>query len=63
LSLRLAGDDGAERGAIWFGAGELADQLPVGASVDVCCKPRVDEWAGDSTVRLHVQDIGVQDGA
>jgi single-stranded-DNA-specific exonuclease len=63
LSLRLVDDDGTGVGAIWFGAGELADQLPVGANVEVCCKPRLDEWRGNPEVRLHVQDIGVRDGA
>jgi len=48
-------------GAIWFRAGHLASRVPVGARVDVCCRPRPDEWNGNLRVRLYVEDMALQE--
>ena len=60
VSLRFR--DGRERaGGIWFRAGDAGGRLAAGASVDVCFKPRLDEWAGAPRVQLQVSDIGIRD--
>ena len=62
LSLRLRGEGGMTVGAIWFRAGALGEQLELGRRVDVCFRPRLDEWNGAVRVQLHVEDVGVWDG-
>ena len=47
-------------GAIWFGGGEWAEALGVGAKVAVCYRPRLDEWEGNVRVRLQVEDVAVR---
>jgi len=47
-------------GAIWFGYGELQARLPVGARVEVCHRPHLEEWEGKVRVRLHVEDVAVR---
>jgi single-stranded-DNA-specific exonuclease len=51
LSLRLKSNGGGALGAIWFRAGELGEQLAVGASVDVCFRAKLDQWAGTPRVQ------------
>ncbi len=60
LSLRLATEQGAGVGAIWFGRGELQERLPQGTEVDVCYRPKIDEWRGSVRVQLQVEDVKVQ---
>ncbi len=62
LSLRLIADDGRTAGAIWFGAEEQGEQVDVGAIVDVCFRPKVDEWGGTERVRLHLVDVAAGQG-
>jgi len=47
-------------GAIWFGRGELQERLPQGTEVDVCYRPKIDEWRGSVRVQLQVEDVKVQ---
>ncbi|MBN1459641.1 MAG: single-stranded-DNA-specific exonuclease RecJ [Armatimonadetes bacterium] len=61
LSLRLRSERGAQAPAVWFRAGELRQDLEPGRIVDVCYRPRVDEWNGVARVQLHVEDIRVCD--
>jgi len=65
LSLRLCEEAhrGAPVGAIWFGRGDLAGALGPGTLVDVCYRPRLEEWGGTVSVRLHVEDVRVSTGA
>jgi single-stranded-DNA-specific exonuclease len=59
VSLRFR--DGRERaGGIWFRAGDAGGRLAAGASVDVCFRPRLDEWGGAPRVQLQVSDVGVR---
>jgi single-stranded-DNA-specific exonuclease len=72
LSLRLKGQAGEMLRAIWFGGarayerrrdaapGEPGDELAIGQCVDVCFRPRVDEWGGSRRVQLQVSDIAVR---
>jgi single-stranded-DNA-specific exonuclease len=62
LALRLRDERGTGAGAIWFRQGELAARLPAGARVDVCYRPRMDEWNGSVRVRLQVEDMAVYGG-
>jgi single-stranded-DNA-specific exonuclease len=62
LSLALRQDGGATVGAIWFGHGRLGEELSVGARVDVCHRPQLDDWQGTARVRLRVSDVGVYTG-
>jgi single-stranded-DNA-specific exonuclease len=57
LALRLRADSDHPAEAIWFGQGPLGDRLPQGACVDICHRPRLDEWQGNVRVRLHVEDM------
>ena len=47
-------------GAIWFGQGAQMEELPSGATVDVCYRPRLDDWNGQRRVRLHIEDVRVR---
>jgi len=62
VALRLRSAAGASHGAIWFRAGALGEELVVGGTVDVCFRPKLDEWDGSTRVQLVVEDIGVWDG-
>jgi len=61
LSLWLRDEAGRRVGAIWFGEGRLGDELPEGAKVDLCHRPRLDEWNGETRVRLHVEDAALHE--
>jgi single-stranded-DNA-specific exonuclease len=59
VSLRFR--DGRERaGGSCFRAGEAGGRLAAGASVDVCFRPRLDEWGGAPRVQLHVSDVSMR---
>jgi single-stranded-DNA-specific exonuclease len=72
LSLRLKHQSGEMLRAIWFGgaricersrdsgSGEAGEVLATGQSVDVCFRPKVDEWGGSRRVQLQVSDIAVR---
>ena len=47
-------------GGVWFRRGEELAHLRPGAIVDVCHRPRLDEWEGRVRVRLFVEDMGVR---
>jgi len=57
LLLRLKEASGRTIEAIWFGQGQREQLLPKGTMVDVCHRPRLDEWEGNVRVRLYVEDI------
>jgi len=59
LALRFCDEQGTGAGAIWFRQGELQARLPAGGKVDVCYRPRLDEWNGRVRVQLHVEDVAV----
>ncbi len=59
VSLRLSENAGATMGAIWFRAGELGNGLTAGAEVDVCFRPKIDEWGGEPRVQLQIIDVAV----
>ena len=61
VSLRFRGGRGETAGGIWCRAGDVGGRLAVGASVDVCFRPRLDEWGGAPRVQLQVSDIGIRD--
>jgi single-stranded-DNA-specific exonuclease len=75
VSLRFRGAGGETAAGIWFRAGLGAGlpsaplsaglnpamgRLTPGATVDVCFRPRLDEWAGAPRVQLQVSDIAVR---
>jgi len=62
LALRLLEQEGPARDAIWFSAGELAEELAVGGRVDICYRAKLEEWKGELRVRLQVEDVGVRQG-
>jgi len=43
--------------AVWFGAGEHADELPAGARLDVAFEPHVSTWQGKRRAEMHVRDV------
>lgn len=57
LSFRLREQSGQVMDAVWFGRGALAESMPAGTMVDMCCRPRLDEWHGNARVRLYVEDM------
>jgi single-stranded-DNA-specific exonuclease len=57
LSLRLREESGRVAAAVWFGRGALLERFSSGAVVDVCHRPRLDEWNGEVRVRLYVEDV------
>ncbi len=61
VALRLRSANGTTLGAIWFRAGALGEELVVGSMVDVCFRPKLDEWNGSTRVQLVVEDVGVWD--
>jgi single-stranded-DNA-specific exonuclease len=61
VALRLRSANGTALGAIWFRAGALGEELVVGGMVDVCFRPKLDEWDGSTRVQLVVEDVGVWD--
>jgi len=53
-------ESGGETEAVWFGRGGMlagGEPLAAGARVDICHRPRLDEWTGSLRVRLHVKDV------
>ena len=60
LSMKVEDGEGRVTGAIWFRQGALMEQLPTGAMVDVCYRPKLDEWNGQRRVRLHIEDVRVR---
>ncbi len=56
LSLALRNDMKAMRG-VAFGLGELANELPAGANVDVVFEPNLNTWRGVTHAELQVVDI------
>jgi len=48
--------------AVWFRHGEALAHLPPGAVVDVCHRPRMEEWEGNLRLRLFVEDVGLSPG-
>ncbi len=72
LSLRLAGTAGDTLGAIWFGGASLVErhagassgghqkEPAVGQLVDLCFRPRMDDWGGSRRVQLQVSDIALR---
>ncbi len=56
LSLTLGDHQRAVR-AVWFGAGDQAEQLAAGMSLDVAFEPKVSTWQGRKRVELHVCDV------
>jgi len=61
LSLRLREESGQVMEAIWWGRGAMAEKLSPGDLVDVCHRPRVDEWNGNVRVRMIVEDVRVEE--
>jgi single-stranded-DNA-specific exonuclease len=61
LSLRLREESGQVMEAIWWGRGAMAEKLSPGDVVDVCHRPRVDEWNGNVRVRMIVEDVRVEE--
>lgn len=59
LSLRFADRAGRNLGAIWFGRGELRDLVRGANAVDVCYRPQIDTWNGNTRVRLFVEDLAL----
>jgi single-stranded-DNA-specific exonuclease len=59
LSLVVRDAVGRGAGAIWFGAGGLENALRGAVDVDLCHRPRLDEWNGQTRVRLQVEDAAV----
>lgn len=59
LVLRLRDDAGRGVEAIWFRRGDLLERLPTGVALDLCHRPRVEEWEGQVRVRLQVEDLRV----
>ena len=57
LALRLRDESGRTAEAVWFGQGRQAGALAPAAAVDVCHRPRLDEWNGNLRVRLYVEDV------
>lgn len=43
--------------AVAFGFGELAEELPPGATLDVVFEPKLSTWRGQRRVELHVKDV------
>jgi single-stranded-DNA-specific exonuclease len=46
--------------AIAFGLGDLADDLPPGARIDIAFSPKVGEWQGTRRAEVHVKDVRVR---
>lgn len=61
LSLRSTNGDTGGSGvrAVAFGMGDLADDLPAGALVDIVFEPKLNTWRGNTTAELHVIDLRV----
>ena len=51
-----SGGGGALRAVAW-NMGDLADDLPAGAIVDVVFQPSINAWRGNRTAELHIVDI------
>ena len=56
LSLALRHGNTTVR-AVAFGLGDLADDLPAGAAVDLVFEPKLNTWRGNTTAELHVIDL------
>ncbi len=58
--LRIPLQQGAcQRTAVAFSMGDLADQLPAGAVVDIAFKPKTNTWQGRTSVDLMIEDIKI----
>ncbi len=58
LSLYLRdGAGGPTLRAVAFGLGDLADDLPAGATVDLVFEPKLNVWQGRTSAELHVVDL------
>ncbi len=62
LSLTLGDSSHAIR-AVWFGAGDQAEQLAAGMRLDVAFEAKVSTWQGRRRVELHVCDVRPASGA
>ncbi|MDR2672851.1 MAG: single-stranded-DNA-specific exonuclease RecJ [Coriobacteriales bacterium] len=52
-----------EFSAIWFNCPDVTATLSISSSVDIVFTPKIDEWHGHQSVKLHVQDVLVPDQA
>jgi single-stranded-DNA-specific exonuclease len=43
--------------AVAFGAGDLAERLRVGSTIDLAFEPTINEYNGTSSVELEVKDL------
>ncbi|MEM9019084.1 MAG: single-stranded-DNA-specific exonuclease RecJ [Planctomycetota bacterium] len=60
LSLYLSGateQGAAAMRAVGWNKGDLADELPAGACVDVVFQPSINQWRGNCSAELHIIDI------
>lgn len=58
--LRLnVSQNGVRRQCIAFGMGEVADELEVGARIDIAYTVGINEWNGNREVQLQIKDISV----
>lgn len=60
LSMKVGDGAGRVTGAIWFGQGAQMEELPTGTMVDVCYRPKLDDWNGQRRVRLQIEDVRVR---
>ena len=56
LSMQLLKDGRSIRAVAW-GMGEVAEQYPAGAVVDVVFQPSINDWRGRRTAELHLIDL------
>ncbi len=52
----VAGGGGRHAEAVWFGAGDLEDQLVPGSRLDIVFRPVISTWQGQRRLELHVED-------
>ena len=57
LSVSLRDESGHSLRAVGFGLGDLAEQLPAGARVDVVARPQTNTWRGVTSAELHLVDV------
>ncbi len=55
----LVGGGGRHAEAVWFGAGDLEDQLVPGSRLDIVFRPVISTWQGQRRLELHVEDARV----
>lgn len=56
LKLRLA-DGSLSMEAVGFNLGEMADDCPVGESLDIAFTPEINRWNGSERLQLNIRDI------